>query len=157
MKLFPPLVICIIFAAAVMVAEGRSRVNLQELLEKRKADPYRGYGKREAGSREGRQSKGKRVTIEVEIDLKKLEGICAKYFSDDSNTGDDDNGIGWVFKYLKREVRNREGRQSKAKTVKIEVEIELNKLSGICQKYFGGDSNGGGDDDDGIGWVFKYL
>ena len=138
-----------------MVAEGRSGINLLELLEKRKADPYRGYGKREVGRSEGRQSKGKRVTIEVEIDLKKLEGICAKYFGDDSNSGDDDDGIGWVFKYLKREARSREGRQSRGKTVTIEVEIELNKLSGICEKYFGGNSNDNNDNGGGsvCGWV----
>ena len=138
MKLLLPIAICIFFAG-IVVTTGQA--DLQERLRKREADSFNGSSRKSVvRNREGRQSKGKRVTIEVEIDLKKLEGICDKYFGDDD--GGDDGG--WVFKYLKREARSREGRQSRGKTVTIEVEIDLKKLEGICDKYFGDDSNDNG-------------
>lgn len=93
MKLFLPFAICGVFAA--IAVEARHQMDPDTVvfsdLQKSQGEPCRhgGYEKREVGGK---------ATKNCDKILDQIGDICKKYFSDDG--GDDDDGVGWVFKYL---------------------------------------------------------
>ena len=90
MKLSLPVAICACGVFAAIVVESRHQMDPDTILGLGEPCHHGGLEKREVGGKASKQ---------CDKILDQIGDICKKYFSDSDDGGDDD-GEGWVFKYL---------------------------------------------------------